>query len=996
MEKLAIGILAHVDAGKTTLSEGMMYLSGMLRHLGRVDHGDAFLDNFALERSRGITIFSKQAVFTFDNKEITLLDTPGHVDFSAEMERTLSVLDYAVLVISGPDGVQGHTQTLWRLLKEYKIPTFLFINKMDQEGADRDRILEELKNYLGDGFVPFDVDKDEMMAEDFQEALAMCDEDALEHYLEGNLLIDEDIVRLIKKRKVFPCWFGSALKLMGVEEFLTGLTKFTRTPHYPNSFGAKVYKISRDDQGNRLTHLKITGGSMKVKMALGDEKIDQIRIYSGPKFNLADTVYAGTICAVTGLNTTSAGQGLGQEKDAAMPILTPILSCQLILPEGVDPVKALRSFRELEEEEPQLHIMWNPQLSEIQVQLMGEVQTEILTSMIEDRYHMKVEFGKEHIMYRETIQGEAAGVGHYEPLRHYAEVHLRLSGGELGSGLVFDSECSIDRLDRNWQRLILTHLYEKEHIGVLTGSPITDMKITITDGRAHLKHTEGGDFRQSTYRAVRQGLMEAKRKGQCVLLEPWFAFHIELPADMIGRAMADVTRMSGSCDGPEIIGESAILTGKAPASEMIDYQKELWAYTGGRGRLTLKLSGYEPCHNTEEVIEEYAYNPDADTDNPSGSIFCAHGAGFFVPWDQVPDHMHLKGEKISNTEMSDTDTPDRDGTCKNTAGRDSSDKDSSDKNTADRDSSDKESSNNKKETGAENHTYQSFSIEEEKELDEIFEKAYGKKERKQPAYKSSSTTITFGEDSTPEKEKSKKRGTADKKGTADHRGTDDNRGAADKKDTSSKKDTGSNKESVYRKNITSKKDKKKDEKEYLLVDGYNIIFAWEDLNDLAESNMEAARSKLADILCNYQGYVGCEVILVFDAYKVKGNQREVYRYHNIHIVFTKEAETADQYIEKTTHELGRKYHVRVATSDALEQVIVMGQGATRISARDFKEEVDIVTEAIRKLNAEGKKTGKNYLFDYMDQELAEEMEQVRLGEKEFKNDEGDQNHGTGN
>lgn len=932
MDKLAIGILAHVDAGKTTLSEGMMYLSGMLRRLGRVDHGDAFLDTFALERSRGITIFSKQAVFSFDDKEITLLDTPGHVDFSAEMERTLCVLDYAVLVISGPDGVQGHTQTLWRLLREYRIPVFLFINKMDQEGADRERILSELRNYLGDGFIPFDVEEGGMESEDFQESLAMCDEEALEYYLEGNLLGKKDIIRLIKKRKVFPCWFGSALKLQGVEEFLSGLVRFTSMPHYPKDFGAKVYKISRDEQGNRLTHIKITGGSLRVKTALAEEKIDQIRVYSGPKYSLTDQADAGTICAVTGLDATSAGQGLGQEEDAAMPVLTPVLSCQLILPEGVDPVKALRSLRELEEEEPQLHIMWNPQLSEIQVQLMGEVQTEILASMIEDRYHMKVEFGKEHIMYRETIKGEVAGVGHYEPLRHYAEVHLRLSPGEQGSGLVFDSECSIDRLDRNWQRLIMTHLYEKEHLGVLTGSPITDMRITITDGRAHLKHTEGGDFRQSTYRAVRQGLMEAKRLGQCVLLEPWFEFRIELPADQIGRGMADITRMSGTCESPEIIGETAILTGKSPASEMMDYQKEIWSYTGGRGRLNLKLSGYEPCHNPEEVIKEYGYNPDADTDNPSGSIFCAHGAGFFVPWDQVPDYMHLKAAGTSDMESPDKVLSGLEAHFE-ASGKDTSGK----------------------ETRSDNQSYRGISLEEDKELNEIFERAYGKKEIKRPAYKTSATTVSFGED-----QKSKATG-------------------ADKSEDSKKKNISDKKEAIIKK-IASKKDKNKSEMDYLLVDGYNIIFAWEDLNDLAGSSMEAARAKLADILCNYQGYVGCEVILVFDAYKVKGNQREVYHYHNIHIVYTKEAETADQYIEKATHDLARKYNVRVATSDALEQVIVMGQGATRLSARDFKEEVDMITEVIRELNAERRRTGKNYLFDHMDQELAEEMEQVRLGE----------------
>lgn len=891
-KRICAGILAHVDAGKTTLSEGVMYLTGMLRRLGRVDHGDAFLDNFMLERSRGITIFSKQAVFPVGEKEITLLDTPGHVDFSAEMERTLSVLDYAVLVISGPDGVQGHTETLWRLLREYRIPTFLFINKMDLEGTDRDQILEELKNYLGDGCIPFDGN---LEAEDFQETLAMCDEEALNKYLEGKLLSDTDIVRLVAGRKVFPCYFGSALKLQGVEEFLSGLDRFTRIPDYKKNFAARVYKISRDEQGNRLTHLKVTGGFLKVKMALGGEKIDQIRLYSGAKYALADEAAAGTVCAVTGLSDTAAGQGLGEEIETVLPVLTPVLSCQLVLPEDIDVAKALRSLRELEEEEPELHILWNPQLSEIQVQLMGQVQTEVLAGMIEERYHMKVSFGKEHIMYRETIRGSSRGVGHYEPLRHYAEVHLRLTEGEPGSGLVFDSECSEDKLDRNWQRLILTHLYEKEHIGVLTGSPITDMKITLTAGRAHLKHTEGGDFRQATYRAVRQGLMNA----ESVLLEPWYEFRMELPAEQIGRAIADVQRMQGRFEAPEITGECAVLKGKAPVSEMIDYQKEIWSYSSGRGRLLLKLSGYEPCHNSAAVIESGGYDAEGDQDNPSGSIFCTHGAGFFVPWNEVPDYMHIKDvplkDELSKDELQKEPASDSGASA--------------------------------------NHRYRELSYAEEKELLEIYEREFGKNRHKDE----------------------------DKSSYSGYR-----------------RDYGL--PASFAQNIpTGKKDKR--EKEYLLVDGYNIIFAWEELATLAKTSLDAARSKLTDILSNYQGYVGCELILVFDAYKVKGNHREVYRFHNIHIVYTKEAETADQYIEKTTHELGRKYKVRVATSDALEQVIVMGQGAGRISAGDFYEEVEMVRKTIRRISEEKKKAGKNYLFDHMDDELAQKIEQVRLGKR---------------
>ena len=910
MKKLAIGILAHVDAGKTTLSEGMMYLTGMLRKPGRVDHGDAFLDNFALERSRGITIFSKQAVFPLEDKEITLLDTPGHVDFSAEMERTLSVLDYAILVISGPDGVQGHTETVWRLLRDYRIPTFIFVNKMDQEGADREEILENLRNYLGDSCIPFDVDRH---GQDFQEALAMADEEALDNYLQGHTLTDADMVRLIAARKVFPCWFGSALKLQGVDDFLNGLDRFTRIPAYKKEFAAKVYKISRDEQGNRLTHLKVTGGTLKVKMPLGEEKIDQIRIYSGPRFTLADQAAAGTICAVTGLSETAAGRGMGEEADALLPVLTPVLSCQLILPEGLDVVKALRSFRELEEEEPQLHIMWNPRLQEIQVQLMGEVQTEILSDMIRERYGWEVSFGKEHIMYRETIRGRAAGVGHYEPLRHYAEVHLRLTEGEPGSGLIFDTECPEDELDRNWQRLILTHLYEKEHVGVLTGSPVTDIRVTLTAGKAHLKHTEGGDFRQATYRAFRQGLMNAREDSRCILLEPVYEFRMELPADQIGRGMADIQRMYGSFEEPEINGSRAVLKGKAPVSEMMDYQKELWSYTGGRGRLLLKLAGYEPCHNSQQVIEEYAYDAEGDTDNPSGSIFCAHGAGFFVPWQQVPDYMHL-----------------RDPYFEETAGVTAGEKDSS--------------SRRPEPEVKENHRYRDISYAEEKELQEIFEREFGKKERKKPGYRKQSSVNDFGN-------VTRKEGPATRKESSATRQKEEN-------------------------GIT-----------YLLVDGYNIIFAWEELAHLAESGtngMDAARNKLMDILCNYQGYTGVRLILVFDAYRVKGNHREVVRHHNIHVVYTKEAETADQYIEKTSHELAGRYRVRVATSDALEQVIVMGQGAQRVSARDFYEEVEQVNEAIRRIEKEKRREGKNYLFDHMDDDLAREMEQVRLGKKELK------------
>ena len=887
-KQICVGILAHVDAGKTTLSEGMMYLTGNLRKIGRVDHGDAFLDTFALERERGITIFSKQAVFELGDKVITLLDTPGHVDFSAEMERTLQVLDYAILVISGADGIQGHTETLWRLLKEYRIPVFLFVNKMDQEGTNRENLLRELREGLSDGCIPFDAEVEE---ETWMEELAMCDEHVLEYYMEHGSIPEEDICRLIGERKVFPCYFGAALRMKGVEELLNGLGTYTRVPDYPKKFGAKVYKISRDDQGNRLTHLKVTGGSLKVKMPLFQgEKADQLRVYSGTKYQLKDEVGAGTICAVTGLSETFAGQGLGIETEQSEPKLEPVLTCQLILPEGADVTKTLRELRQLEEEDPQLHLVWNSQLGEIHVQLMGEVQTEILKSLIEERFHLQVEFGPGNIMYKETIRNTASGVGHYEPLRHYAEVHLRLEPGEPGSGLVFASECSEDVLDKNWQRLILTHLQEKEHLGVLAGVPITDMKITLTAGRAHLKHTEGGDFRQATYRAVRQGLKSA----ESVLLEPWYEFRLEVPSEQVGRGMADIQKMCGSFEAPELKEDgTAVLSGSAPVSEMKDYQKEVWSYTGGHGNLFLRLKGYEPCHNEEEVIERIGYDCEGDLDNPTGSIFCAHGAGFFVPWGEVPDYMHIK-----ETDRENNMEP--------------------------------EAAVHYEEPG---RSYADI-YAEDKELEAIFQREFGSKKQQDDRYSGYRRKSVSVPSTVPRVPSTKRKNT----------------------------------------------------KKYLLVDGYNIIFAWDFLKKLSEDSLDAARNKLMDILCNYQGFVGCTLIVVFDAYKVKGNQREVFRYHNIHVVYTKEAETADQYIEKTTHELGKKYDVTVATSDGLEQVIVMGQGATRWSARDFYEEIERVNTEIHRINEEKKMKGQNYLFDHMEEEMADFVEQVRLGKATFDNE----------
>ena len=887
MENIVMGILAHVDAGKTTLSEGMLYLSGTVRKLGRVDHKDAFLDTYSLERDRGITIFSKQAVFSLGNRRINLLDTPGHVDFSAEMERTLQVLDYAVLVISGADGVQGHTETLWKLLKLYEIPTFIFINKMDQPGTDRESLLTELKERLDEGCIVFGKGKN---VESLEE-IAMTDEAVLDYFMEHETVRNEDICRLIRERKIFPCYFGSALKLDGVQELLAGFEEYMKPFDGKKEFGARVFKISRDDKGERLTFLKVTGGKLVVKMPINkEEKINQIRIYSGAKYEAVNEVEAGGVCAVTGLSSSYIGQGLGVEKGTAAPFLEPVLTYQMILPEGADTTKVLRELKQLEEEEPLLNIVWNPALEEIHVQLMGEVQTEILKTMIAERFHLDVEFGTGKIVYKETIKSPIVGVGHYEPLRHYAEVHLKMEPLEAGSGLVFDTDCSEDVLDRNWQRLILTHLQEREHPGVLTGAPITDMKITIVAGRAHLKHTEGGDFRQATYRAVRQGLKSA----ESLLLEPWYSFVLEVPSEQVGRAMSDIGQMNGSFEGPEAEDKQGMvrLTGTAPASEMRDYQREVWAYTKGRGRITLTLKGYEPCHNAEEVIEEIGYDSERDVDNPTGSVFCAHGAGFLVKWDEVPEYMHIKEDFLAEKpgiEQDEVMAVQMGNHCNYSGGY-------------------------------------SFSYDDDPELLTIMEREFGSKQKERDRYSSYRKQTV----STP----------------------------------------------VRHTTVIKENEPKK---EYLLVDGYNIIFAWEELNELAKASIDAARNKLMDILSNYQGFIGCTLILVFDAYKVKGNQGEVQKYHNIYVVYTKEAETADQYIEKTTHEIGRKYKVTVATSDALEQVIVMGQGAYRISARDFYEEVERTEKQIREINERERGEKRNYLLDYAKEEDAREMEKVRLG-----------------
>ena len=906
-KQITMGILAHVDAGKTTLSEGILYTCKAIRKLGRVDHQDAFLDTNTLERNRGITIFSKQAECTLGEFGITLLDTPGHVDFSAEMERTLQVLDYGILVISGADGVQGHTETLWRLLSRYQIPVFLFINKMDQPGTDRETLLAELKEKLDTNCVDFSADQ---TSEDWKEQVAVCDEQVMEAYLEGEEISRVQIQKMIRERKLFPCYFGSALKLTGVKEFLEDLKLRIRESSYPESFGAKIYKITRDSQGERLSHMKITGGALKVKSVLSNgkpgesgegiwqEKVNQIRIYSGEKYTMVSEVKAGTVCAVTGLTATYPGQGLGSEQASDMPVLEPVLSYRIGLPEEVNVHQALLQLRQLEEEEPLLHIVWNGTLGEIYAQVMGEVQIEILKSLIKERFGMDVTFDEGNIVYKETILEPVEGVGHFEPLRHYAEVHLLLEPGETGSGLSFATDCSEDVLDRNWQRLILTHLEEREHKGVLIGAPITDMKITLLTGRAHIKHTEGGDFRQATYRAVRQGLRKAKSQ----LLEPYYEFRLEVPSEQVGRSMTDIQKMLGEFDPPKTEGEMTVLTGSAPVVTMRDYQKEVISYTSGRGRLSCTLKGYYPCHNQEEVVEAVGYDPEADLENPTGSVFCAHGAGFVVNWDQVEEYMHV--ESGWNAPAGQETEPEKPVTAKNWK--------------------------------EENEKYWAT----EKELEEIFERTYG------PIRK-------LGEEPPA--------------------------GRSVKGWKKSRRDPLEG----YGKSTSDYKQKKTPdgEKEYLLVDGYNIIFAWEDLKELAAVNIDGAREKLMDILCNYQGFKKCTLILVFDAYKVKGNPGSVETYHNIHVVYTKEAETADQYIEKTVHEIGRKYRVTVATSDQLEQVIILGQGGQRMSARELLEDVIEVSHQIRETAREKRSSEKNYLFDHLDEETAARMERIRLGEE---------------
>lgn len=884
MRNLVIGILAHVDAGKTTLSESLLYLSGKIGKLGRVDKRDAYLDTYELERERGITIFSKQAVFEYNDTRITLLDTPGHVDFSAEMERTLQVLDYAILVISGADGVQGHTKTLWRLLHKYNIPVFLFVNKMDQFGTDKDKLIKDLKKQLEDGCIDFGQDN----TDGFYDQIAMCDEILMEAFLENGQVDKNQIKNAIKERKVFPCYFGSALKLEGIEPFMQGIINYSVVPSYPEDFGAKIFKISRDEQGNRLTHMKLTGGILKVKDALSngnwEEKVNQIRIYSGEKFEALSEIKAGVVCAITGLSKAKPGEGLGIEEASDSPVLEPVLSYQVILPEGCDPKMMIPKLRQIEEEEPELHIVWDEQLQEIQAQIMGEVQIEILQNLIQTRFGVEVGFDAGRIVYKETIGNVVEGVGHFEPLRHYAEVHLLLEPGEPGSGLEFRSACSEDILGKSWQRLILTHLEEKVHKGVLTGAPITDMVITLVSGRAHNKHTEGGDFREATYRAVRQGLKEAKS----ILLEPYYSFQLELPETMVGRAMTDVEKMYGTCEISQTDGKTAVLVGSAPVITMRNYQKEVIAYTKGLGRLFCSLKGYEPCHNEEDVINSIGYDSERDIGNPTGSVFCAHGAGFLVTWDEVKGYMHVEGYFQRKKEDLAT-------------------------------------------IANEQPVYTEERLISLDEIDKIINSTSYANQGRKSVWKKSKTARESYYDT------------------------------------------------VTYTNISREKELKE---EYLLVDGYNIVFAWPELKELADENMDGAKYKLLDILSNYKGTLKGQIIVVFDAYRVVGHPEEVTTYHNIHVVYTREAQTADQYIEKFAHDNQKKFNITVATSDGLQQIIIRGAGCSLLSARDLKDEIERANETIKQTYEEKQGRTRNYLMDSLPPKTKLQIERIQRGQDE--------------
>ncbi len=898
MKRIVAGILAHVDAGKTTLSESLLYMGGAIRTLGRVDHKNTLLDAYTEERNRGITIFAKQAQLMAGDTQIILMDTPGHADFAAEMECTLSILDYAILVISGADGIQGHTMTLWKLLCEYNIPTFIFINKMDQINSDKAAVYEQIRSRFGTGCVDFtaDADNNVIIDDTLAENIAVCDEGLLGEYIDGRAVTPEDVSRLVRERRLFPCYFGSALKLEGISELMQGIDRYTRPAVLSGEFGARVFKITRDEQGNRLTHMKITGKSLKVKDVISgvtdgsawQEKVNQIRIYQGAKYDTVSEAEGGMICTVTGLSQTYPGQGLGADKNMHTSLLQPVLSYSLILPDGTDAAEFYKKIIVLQDEEPELDITWNNRFSCIQIKLMGKVQTEILYEQIRERFGVEVSFGPGSIVYRETIKNTVEGVGHYEPLRHYAEVHLIMEPAERGSGLVFDTDCSEDVLDKNWQRLILTHLKEKEHCGVLTGAAITDMKITVAAGRAHIKHTEGGDFRQATYRAVRQGLMKA----ESILLEPVYEFELEVPSDCVGRALNDMDRLKADFTSPEIINDTALIKGKAPVSLMQDYPSEVTAYTRGMGHISCEFGGYVECHNSDEVIAASCYEPEADTDNPSSSVFCSHGAGFVVPWEQVEDYMHVESVLSQSEKNNGTDY---DGVPNQQSSYSS----------------------------AIYSRYENTSYSDDRELQEIFARTY-----KSTKNKTKSQSVEY------------------------------------------------NYNKVHDYNPVQP------QIEYMLVDGYNVIHAWKKLSELADDNMESARNVLMDILSNYQAYKNIRIILVFDAYRVRNNQGEVVRYHNIDVVYTKEAETADRYIEKTAHEIGHKYSVTVVTSDGVEQVIIRGAGCKLISSRELEEEVKYIEKEIFQALEDKKSGKKSYLFDNADEKLKQQIEDVRLGRRQ--------------
>ncbi len=859
MKKITVGILAHVDSGKTTLTEALLYCSGNIGKLGRVDHKNSFLDNDEMERKRGITIFSKQAILTFNDTEFTLLDTPGHIDFSAETERTLQVLDYAILVISGTDGVQGHTHTLWKLLHRYHIPVFIYVNKMDLPDTRKSEILAQLQSTLDHDCIDF---SKYIPREDFYESIALCDEAVFEEYSETQTVNDERIIRAIKNRKIFPCMFGSALKLDGVIDFLEVLDRYTVMPEYGKSFAGKVFKITQDKQGNRLTFVKITGGRLMVKDVLpseknlNGEKVNQIRLYSGEKFRTADIAESGTVCALTGITFTQCGDTLGAENSAVMPLLQPVLTYTVLLPENKDKHTAFKELKLLEEQDPQLNVELNPHNDNLEIHLMGEIQLEIVRSLVQKRFGYAIQFGKGNIIYKETIANTVEGVGHFEPLRHYAEVHLLMEPSERGSGITLKTDCREEVLAKNWQRLIMTHLSEKIYTGVLTNSPITDITITLVSGKAHNKHTEGGDFRQATYRAVRQGLMQADN----ILLEPVYEYRLEVPDENIGKAMSDMQFMHGTFTPSESSNGFTVLTGIAPVSTMRDYHKEVVQYTHGQGRLSCFLKGYAPCHNTQEVVAQMAYDSENDIFNPCDSVFCSHGAGHIVKWNEVFQHMHVAGVLVGNQPNSQNDTV--------TVNSDA------------------------------NVQRRHFDIfEQDKELMAIFERTYGSiRKNKRISFQPTREIIAK-----------------------------ENTQSESPKKVPSPKYSG---------------------EEYLLVDGYNVIFSWERLKKIASDNLDTARNTLIHILCNYQGYKNCEVILVFDAYKVKGNKRTVEKIHNIHVVYTKEAETADTYIEKVTHEMAKKHRVRVVTSDGMEQFIILGNGALRISSQSFLQEVNEVEKEI--------------------------------------------------